>query len=386
MTGWHLIRARVGPGDAVVLGRPPGPDAQRDERILRVDADGRWITIKSDGRFLHRTMDGRVVRRAGSAARDLPSGEAAAAHEEARELAASFEAALELGAGAHVQRRGSCPEELERRLERVADWSPGRHAGEPERFAGAYPEPVSILPPDRYRDVVVLPASGCPSADCDFCAFYRGRPFRLLSASEFERHLAAVVELFGPSLALRDGVFLGSASALSLSDRRLAACLDAVTDRIGVGPRGVAAFLDPDHAPRRTAADFAALADRGLTLAVIGLETGAGRLREALGKAASLDRVVDAVEALAGGGVGRGLTVLVGPGGAAAAAEHEEATLAAVASLPLARGDRIYLSPLADSMPAEALALAATRLRAELKAVTSAQVVPYAMERFRYYA
>ena len=383
---WQLIRARVGPGDAVVLGRPPGPDAQKFERILRADAEGRWITIKSEGRFLHRTMDGRVVRRAGSRAFDVSPPDAAAAHEEARALAASFGEALAPDSGAHVQRRGECGADLEERLERVLGWPAERHDGEPARFAGAYPEPVEILPPDRYRDVVVMPAAGCPSADCDFCAFYRGTPFRVLAADEFAAHLDAVAALFGPALALRDGVFLGSASALSLSDRRLAPCLEAVAERIGIGPRGVGAFLDPDHAPRRSAAEFEALRGLGLALAVIGLETGHGALRRDLGKAESLDRVRAAIDALAEAGVARGLTVLVGPGGADARAEHERATTDAVAVMPLVKGDRIYLSPLRGSMPDEQLAEAGASLRASLRAVTGAQVVPYSMERFRYYA
>jgi radical SAM superfamily enzyme YgiQ (UPF0313 family) len=271
-------------------------------------------------------------------------------------------------------------------LRRAACGALPRPAEQEARFARAYPEPVPILPPHRYRDLVVLPATGCPNHSCSFCAFYRERPFRALSREAFDAHLAAVRDLFGAARADRDGLFLGSASALSLPTEVLLDRLGAVAAVFGRPRRGVASFLDADRGELRDASAWAALREAGLVEATIGLETGEADLRAEVGKGRDLDALRARVAALKQGGLAVSLTVLVGLGGLDRRETHRAATLALLRDLPLERRDFVYLSPLRGALAPEYLAAETVAWRRAVGEATGARVGDYRIERFAWLA
>ncbi len=347
---------------------------------IRWDAEGRWCTYRRAERLYRRTLDGSVIVDDRDGLRDLPRESAAQVHREVREAACEMIRDLE---GERIRIEGI--EDIVRLrdcLRRVLAWSPSALAAEKNRFATAYPERVPILPPDRYRDIVLLPAVGCPHNHCTFCTLHRGTPFRVLGQAEFEQHMLRVGDLFGNSRWARDGLFLGSASALSLSRPDLTRVLDRCARTFGRPSRGIAAFFDPDHAPQHSAQAYREFAAHSLELAVIGLESGLLPLRKSLGKSGDLRAMRRAVAALKGAGVRCGLTVLVGAGGAAMAHRHREETARVLHDMELGPEDRVYLSPLlGPDLAGEVQALQAT-----VDAATRARVVPYAMDRFRYFA
>jgi len=352
-----------------------------DRLYLRLDAEGRWIAFGEGGALFRRAVDGRVLRPLGGGFETLTEAQAASVDawvvRRAGEVLEALHAAGEEGGRVLGERA-----ELERRLR---DAACGREA-DARAFAAAYPEPVPILPPHRYRDVVVLPATGCPNHSCAFCAFYRDHPFRILALDAFRAHLEAVRDLFGAALVDRDGIFLGSASALTIPDAPLVERLREVRAVLGLPRRGIASFLDPDRGRVRTAADWAALREEGLVEATLGLETGLGPLRAEQGKSADVERVVDTVRAQKEGGLAVSLTVLVGLGGDEQAEAHRRATVDALARMPLARGDRVYLSPLSGGLPAAGREEELAVWRAALKGRVGAAVGEYRIERFAFLA
>jgi radical SAM superfamily enzyme YgiQ (UPF0313 family) len=272
------------------------------------------------------------------------------------------------------------------RLASVERWNADRYSDLAREFGRAYPEPVPILPPNRSLDIVVLPALGCPWARCTFCAFYRDQTFRILSEAEFAEHLRLVKNLFGSTESSRSGIFLGSANALALSDRRLLAVLDAVRSHFGERPRGVAAFWDPDHAPARTHAHYQELAKAGLVSVFAGLETGKPELRSRLGKHPDLDAFIARVRQAKGAKIAIGITLLAGiPDAEARGATHIDQSCAAVRELELDAQDVVFVSPFDRAEPQRARS-EARALTEALRAVTQARIAPYAMDSFRYYA
>lgn len=370
-----------------MLPRPPPPAAVHvrlaregavfeDERrgaYLRLDAEGRWVAWRERGALMRRTLLGavHVGPRPGIV---LAPGPARAAH--GRVLAAVGAWRTRLRAGG-LASEAAPPPGLLALLQRASDLTVAAYERHAATARSEYAEGIPILPPHRQRDLVVTPARGCPNGRCTFCAFYRERPFRVLDRADFARHLDAVAALCGADAAVRRGVFLGSASAASLGDARLLEVLAAVERRLGRRPRGVAAFLDPDHAPARTARGWGRLAAAGLGDLTLGLETGLASLRAAAGKGADLGAFGRTVAALKEAGVRVALTVLVGLGGAPAERAHRDATVAYLGGLGLGPGDRVYLCELDEAAGGPRRRAALAPWHDALGAVTSATVAPY---------
>jgi len=352
-----------------------------DGAYLRCDAEGHWTAWHRAGGMLRRALDGRVHALGAAVARPLADAEAGAVHDAAARSAATFAAALDAPVARDVDVVGDL--DLARALLRRAathDAAWGREAE--ARARAVYPEGIPILPPHRYRDLVVTPARGCPNAQCTFCAFYRDRPFEVLPPEAFDAHLAALAALLGRAVDAYDGVFFGSASAASIPDAVLLDRLARTRAAFGPRRRGVATFLDADHAPRRTPARWARLVEAGLGDVTVGLETGLASLRASVRKSADVARFVAAVAAAKGAGVRIAVCVLVGLGGAAVADAHRAATVAAVASMPLDARDLVYLSPLEGALSDDAVAAETAAWRAALAPATPARASHYPAEGF----
>jgi len=357
-----------------------------DRLYLRVDAEGRWTAFAEGGVLFRRTVDGLVLRPRGRGFETCTDAEADSVHGWVVRRAGELIEALAESDPSDVGILGD-EATLLARLRRTACSPVGADPRTARaEFARAYPEPVPILPPHRYRDLVVLPATGCPNHRCGFCAFYRDRPFRVLDRDAFRAHLDAVQRLFGAALYERDGVFLGSASALSIPDPALAERLDDIAHRLGRPRRGIASFHDPDRSPRRRARDWAELVAAGLVEATLGLETGLPSLRRAAGKSDDLVRFEATVEEQKAGGLRLSVTLLVGLGGPDAARMHRLRTIERVARLALGTEDYVYLSPLQGTGSRPWLAEELARWRSDLPPSTKARVGEYRIDRFAWFA
>lgn len=353
---------------------------------LRLDDSGRWCRFRHGHRRYRRYLSGHVAREEIDGVTRLSPELARSVHREVGETLMAVDSALQNG---QVQPRwhgnGASSEQVIERLSRAHGWNPDLLEEQILRFDRVYPEHVPILPPDRYRDVVVLPATGCPHARCQFCAFYRDRPFQRLSDEQFRNHLQGIQSLFGRGLFHRHGAFLGSASALSLSQQTLRARLSAVRDLLGDLKRGVASFLDAHHAPIRSQNDYRQLASLGLSLVVLGLETACGELRASLGKSRDLAVLNREVNLLREAGIGVGITILVGAGGLEWARRHVDETCRWLEKQKWHFQDHIYLSPWTKALPQEALMAQMEAFKSRLRSHLQARIVPYQMQRFGYF-
>ena len=369
--------ARVGPAAFVI--------DHADRLTLRLDAEGRWAALRYEGGRYRRTLDGRVVQSEGHGWRTCGEQEAAAVHRAAAETAREL---AELWRTLPAERRHMIGDAglLAQRLKDAADWTVERHLEQRRRFHATYPTSVSIVPPHRYRDLVVQPAMGCPHNRCTFCELYADRPFEVLSPAAFADHLRAVVDLLGAAAAERDGVFFDSGTALTLPVDTLLRRLSVCDDIIGRRPRGAAAFYDPDRGKLRTVAQWRRLVDAGLADATLGLETGHQALRKSVDKSTDLDRFVDVARSMKAAGFHLAITVLVGLGGESGADLHCRDTVARIAEMGLTGADLVYLSRLEGAMAEDALTAQSRQLRHDLSQVSEARVGSYRIERFDHFA
>lgn len=244
-------------------------------------------------------------------------------------------------------------------LKVLLGWDWGRLQADAAHFGRVY-RPVSILPPDQYLALVIQATEGCSYNRCTFCDFYRDRPFRIKNADELRTHIAAVRAFFGPALSLRKSLFLADANALVAPMPRVRSWLDVI-EETGIRPArgGIYSFIDAFDVHRKTAAEWAELADRGLHRVYIGMETGDDTLLRWLRKPGTVQDVIESVCLLKAAGVAVSVIIMLGVGGRRFAEAHVANSAAALNVMPLGRGDIVYFSPFVDHPGSEYGRLAA---------------------------
>ncbi|AMO55777.1 hypothetical protein GZ77_08335 [Endozoicomonas montiporae] len=345
---------------------------QPSETSVRLDHQGRWVSYRCDSGFYRRCMNGDIVCDKGETL--LSPAEKTGLINKVAETLNSWSQSWE-----------GCAR-IKSLLVTAGKLDFDYFQGLAILYKDTYPEGVPILPPDRYGDLVVQPVVGCPNRACTFCAFYKDKPYKMLLADQFSRHLQGVRMLFGEGLLARDGLFVGSANAMALSQRRLLNYLEQIHGELGEFKRGIAAFADPDFSAPRSTEQWQELANLGFDRLVVGLETGWGTLRGKLGKSADLSKVQQAVYDYKRAGIGVGITVLAGASEPASQQGNVQRTARFVKTLELERQDIVYLSPLESaSVDKKQRAREFHQLKEKLSACTVAKVIPYQMQRFRYY-
>jgi hypothetical protein len=255
--------------------------------------------------------------------------------------------------------------ELERMVRLTANYDVAAAGGDRDRFAALYGR-VPILPPDQYGAVVLLATDGCVFNRCTFCSFYRETEYRMRSVSEFRQHIESALAFHGEGLRSRRGVFLGQANALAGPTDWREEILRTVNETFefpsGERPAGkspwwlgspsrmesIASFVDAFTGVNIDAEEYARLRELHLRRLYVGVETGAPTLLNWLNKPATRERMQQAVANAKLGGLQVGVIILLGAGGERFFGAHVEQTISLLQSLPLTRGDFVYLSRLVE--------------------------------------
>lgn len=261
------------------------------------------------------------------------------------------------------------PPQVRRRLdEEILSWTPERLLAQGDAFRRVY-APITILPPDQYLCIVLQATEGCTWNRCTFCSFYQDRPFRAKSEAEFADHIQAVKAFFGKGAWMRKGIFFADGNALALSQNRLVPLFRLAGEAFPGEP--IYSFVDLYTGERKSVAQWRILRELGLVRVYIGMETGHDELLAFLNKPGSREELVRFVHDLKEAGVAVGLIVMVGVGGREHRDVHAEKTLEAIARMPLAEGDLVYLSPFIEHADSP---YARRRHEARLTPMTEAEI------------
>lgn len=346
--------------------RPPRIACKRDslaitvfsgaEAIYTFDHAGRFCSAWAGYRLYRRALDGRVMQKHTDRSGRHPRRHRIFLEGEARDAildaaSGAAECALDALSSGTAEILWSLPGEFDAGraaalLEAAARFDAGGSEADAQRFASVY-APVPILPPDRYRSLVVQVTEGCHWNRCTFCSFYRARPFRIKPLDEFASHLDAVRAFFGPGLTLRRGAFLGDANALLLPVDDLIPRLDLLAHALPEHAGDLAAFTDVFTGHRQTAAGLGNLRARGLRRIYLGLESGDDETLAFLNKPQSASDAIRLVQTTKSAGLSAGVIVLAGAGGHAHAARHVRATIETLAAMCLGEDDLVYVSAFA---------------------------------------
>lgn len=346
---------------------------------FRLDSEGLWCSFREGDRFYRRTLSNAVVINN----KQICKHEAYKLHSKIHKQLTLLHNDL-ISKPLDAQNQIDDQTLLERYLEKGTRWDAHQILLNSRLYSSAYKEPVTILPPDRYYNLVVQPATGCPNNQCSFCAFYRGKPFQPQSLSEFNRHLNLLKLLLGSAIEGRDGIFLGSANALALPQKKIIPMLEALNNSIGHKKRGISTFFDPEHAPNRTDIQWQELATQDIKQVVIGLETGLPNLRRSFGKSGNLSHIKKAVDNIKQAGIRIGLTILLGMENEKTDTDHRKATINFISQLKLDKNDLIYLSPLQNTKSPN-IDKQTKIFRLGFQEYSTAKTPLYSMDKFNYY-
>ncbi|HEX2906146.1 MAG TPA: radical SAM protein [Phototrophicaceae bacterium] len=323
-------------------------DNPAEASVFSYDYAGRLWTAFLDGIAYRRGLDGKMVakRRLPGEERErrwLSGDEACAIEARARQQVFELYAAIQDGTTAL---NDPLPPAGRVGFEQIAAFDQVRSQADAAQYGQVY-KPVGILPPDQYMAVVVQATEGCSFNTCNFCSFYKDRPFRIKNPAEFRSHAQAVRDFLGAGLSLRRTIFLGDANALVVPMPKLLPLVEVVQEVFDVGALGgLYAFLDGFSGEKKTADDYRRLAERGLKRVYLGLESGNDALLAFLKKPGKPEDGIQAVRAMKAGGVAVGVIVLLGAGGQTYAVAHIADTIRVLNAMELDENDIVYFSEL----------------------------------------
>ena len=343
-----------------------------EEVVYSFDLEGRLLSAWQNNHTFVRTLDNRIVKKwhenslrgSWKSIRQLEEPEKENVLDivcrTVRDLASQLENGNLLLSGDTTGQAG-LQIAASQRLRRIAAWDTTRYEQDGLLFGKVY-SPVSILPPDQYRALVLQATVGCHWNRCTFCEFYRDIRFHIRTPKEFLEHVRAVRAFMGEGIRLRKSIFLGDANALVTPQERLLAIFDLVqqefptTGESAPGSsfdsticRGIYSFLDVFTGEKKSPHDFQELQARNLKRVYVGIETGCDELLRFLNKPASSTQAMEVVSAIKESGINVGIIILAGLGGNRYFEPHVLETTDLLNALHLGKGDLLYFSPLWDN-------------------------------------
>jgi radical SAM superfamily enzyme YgiQ (UPF0313 family) len=350
-----------------------------DGRILHYDLEGRLVRVATPNVQWRRGLSHRVVqlrkkspvKGGGLAATVLQERESDAVVADAAKQMGQVWSALQSDRFT-LTRRGDKDRlpTLSEVVSRAAAFNVHAAKGDRDRFRKLYGD-IPILPPDQYTSFVLLATDGCVYNQCTFCGFYRGVRYRMRNQDQFREHAEEAVSYHGAGLAARRGIFLGQANAF-VGPRSWRESLLATVNDLFEFPKSedvaaraywwqgseqrfqdVSSFLDVFTGARISVDEFTTMRKLQVRRLYLGIETGGHDLLSWLNKPATPQAMLATVRHIKEAGLYAGIIILLGAGGERFFNSHITETIQLLQSMPLQKGDYIYLSPLVEMPHAE---------------------------------
>lgn len=184
-------------------------------------------------------------------------------------------------------------------------------------------------PPSEADSLLLQVTIGCSHNECDFCAMYRDKRFRVRPLDAVFEDIALAREYYGTEVRR---VFLCDGDALVLPDERLVAVLDRLNQAFPELQR-VGIYANARDILKRTDAELAELHHRRLDILYLGLESGSDAILEQNHKGATAQQMVDAVRKAQSAGMKVSVIYLLGLGGRERQRENALASARAVSAM-----------------------------------------------------
>lgn len=179
-----------------------------------------------------------------------------------------------------------------------------------------YEEPV-FRPPCEAGSLIIQATIGCPHNKCLFCGMYRGKRYRVRPLEEIREDIEMARNVWSNPRS----VFLADGNTIAMRSEDLARVLDYVREAFP-GVERVSCYGGARFIRGRRPGDLERLAEHGLDIVYMGLESGDDEILRYVNKGATSGDYVRAAEKLREAGISLSTYVLAGLGGPERSREH----------------------------------------------------------------
>ena len=182
-------------------------------------------------------------------------------------------------------------------------------------------EGTLFRPPSEADSLILQATIGCSYNECAFCGMYREKRFRVRKLDELAREIEWAAE-HAPFVRK---VFLADGDALIAKT----AFLEAVLDKLAASFENLArvsCYASPQSLQVRSETEMERLAEKGLSLYYLGIESGHDEVLAKLTKGVDAAEMVRVANKAQDAGVKLSTMILLGAGGRALSAEHARAS------------------------------------------------------------
>ena len=180
----------------------------------------------------------------------------------------------------------------------------------------AYDEPL-FRPPSEAGSLIFQITLGCSWNKCAFCEMYTSKSFRIKKEEDIFTEIKAM-QVYGTSIRK---VFLADGNAFVLSYERLSRILDRLNTSFPK-LRRISAYALPKDILSKTDEELNQLADKGLNLLYVGIETGDDELLQAINKGETYGSTSQALIRARRAGIKLSVMILNGLGGRKFTEQH----------------------------------------------------------------
>lgn len=181
-------------------------------------------------------------------------------------------------------------------------------------------------PPSEAHSLILQVTLGCSHNRCAFCSMYLSKRFTVRRQTDLQRDIDEARAVLGSDVPR---IFLADGDAFCLSPRRLHAVLRSL--RLAFpGMRRVSAYANARDINAKSDVELRELAQAGLTLLYLGLESGDDVTLTHIDKGASADEMVRAVVRAQAAGIRCSVMVLIGLAGKERSEVHARMSAGAI--------------------------------------------------------
>ncbi|MUP37740.1 radical SAM protein [Labilibaculum euxinus] len=179
-----------------------------------------------------------------------------------------------------------------------------------------YHEPL-FRPPSEAHSLIIQVTLGCAWNKCAFCEMYSSKQFQ----ARKEEDIFADIQSMSPYSNHYRKVFLADGNAMVLSFDKLSRILDQLNTTFPRLTR-VSAYAIPKDIEAKTDKELQILAEKGLKLLYVGIESGDDELLKAIDKGENFESTCHALQRARKAGIKLSVMILNGLGGKTFSQQH----------------------------------------------------------------